>query len=102
MNSMKVWAKAFQDHRIQSDVVQEFALARPLDLYGWTQIIDSLCRILDIERPVILSKHIQDLNKFGRTVFRHSDFMDYLSFDFLEIEVFPENSKDKDSVYIIA
>ncbi|MDO4852829.1 MAG: hypothetical protein Q4A88_05330 [Clostridia bacterium] len=91
---MRVWAKTLKDHKIQTDVVQEFALARPSDLYGWTPVIDDLCHALDIERPVILNKHIQDLCTFNRVIFRPSDFMDSVGFDRFEIEIFPEKKKN--------
>ena len=54
---MRIWGKIIKDHKIMKDVVQEFALARPSDIYGWTPIISTLCTMLDIERPVILEKH---------------------------------------------
>ena len=91
---MKVWAKTILQHKIDSDVVQEFSSARPSDLKGWTEVIDALCHSLDIERPVILSKHIRDLNTFQRTIFKQSDFMDIIRFDRFEIEVFPEKKND--------
>ncbi len=90
---MRVWAKTTKQHKIITDVVQEFALARPSDLYGWTEIIDSLCRALDVERPVILNKHIHELETFHNTSFRASDFMDAIPFDRFEIEIFPEKKE---------
>ena len=97
---MRVWAKIITEHKIQKDVVQEFALARPSDLSGWTYVIDSLCQQLDIERPVILAKHVRELSTFNRTVFRGSDFMDLTSFDLYEIEIFPEKKEsDLDAYY---
>lgn len=102
---MRIWAKIIKDHKIHSDVVQEFSLARPSDIYGWTQIISSFCNLLDIERPVILEKHIRDLTQFSITFFRKTDFMDYFPFDRFEIEVFPEKKENEspsftDSYYI--
>ena len=40
---MRIWGKIIKDHKIMKDVVQEFALARPSDIYGWTPIISTLC-----------------------------------------------------------
>ena len=96
---MKVWAKTLKDHKIKTDVVQEFAPARPSDLEGWTVVIASLCQHLELERPVILSKHVQDLNQFGRTLFRPSDFMDYFPYEALEIEVFPEPKNEAEEAF---
>ena len=97
---MKVWAKTIQDHKMQKDVVQEFSPARPLDLNEWTLVIHELCQMLDLERPVILNKHVQDLNQFGHTLFRSSDFMDYFVYDLFEIEVFPEQKKETEFLFI--
>jgi hypothetical protein len=91
---MRIWAKTLKDHKIQKDVVQEFALARPSDLKGWTPVIGELCHALDIERPVVLNKHIHDLCTFSHTIFKASDFMDSISFDRFEIEIFPEKKKN--------
>lgn len=90
---MRIWGKIIKDHKIMKDVVQEFALARPSDIYGWTPIISTLCTILDIERPVILEKHIHDLSVFSNTSFRKADFMDSISYDRFEIEIFPEKKE---------
>ena len=96
---MKVWAKTLKDHKIQTDVVQEFSPARPLDLNEWTFILHELCQILELERPVILNKHVNDLNQFGHTLFRPSDFMDLFAYDYFEVEVFPEQKKDAISLF---
>lgn len=90
---MRIWGKIIKDHKIQSDVVQEFSLARPSDIYGWTPIISVLCTLLDIERPVILDKHIHELSIFSNTSFKNMDFMDSISFDKFEIEIFPEKKE---------
>lgn len=90
---MKIWAKTIKSHKIVTEVVQEFALARPSDKEGWTPIIQELCQKLDLARPVILNKHINDLVHFSRVVFRSSDFMEPIHFDLFEIEIFPETKK---------
>lgn len=91
---MKIWAKIITDHRIQSEVVQEFASARPVHLEGWTPVITSLVKPLDLAVPVILPKHISELKKFGRTAFKPQDFMESVEFDAFEIEIFPEKKKE--------
>lgn len=94
LTDMRIWAKTVKDHRIQTEVVQEFTLARPSDLSGWTPIISELCQGLDLSRPVILQKHITDLQKFSRVVFRSQDFMEENTFDQFVIEIFPEKKKN--------
>lgn len=91
---MRVWAKTTIEHKIATEVVQEFAPARPSDMSGWTPVVDSLCRALDLARPVVMQKHINDLNRFSHTVFRPSDFMEPVAFDRFEVEIFPEKKKE--------
>ncbi len=77
--------------------MREFSLARPSDLEGWMPILHDLCQALDLSRPVVLSKHIRELEQFSHTVFRQSDFMETVPFDRFEIEIFPENKKNESS-----
>ena len=72
---MRIWAKTIQNHKIQSEVVREFALARPSDLKGWMPLLHELCQVLDLSRPVVLEKHIRELERFSHTAFRPSDFI---------------------------
>ena len=87
---MRIWAKTIKHQKIQSEVVREFALARPSDLEGWTPVLHELCQALDLMRPVVLEKHVAELDRFSRTVFRQSDFMEPIPFDSFEMEIFPE------------
>lgn len=90
---MRIWAKTIQDHKISSEVVREFSLARPSDLSGWTPVLHVLCQSLDLARPVILEKHIRELDQFSHTAFRPGDFMETVAFDRFEIEIFPEKKE---------
>ena len=87
---MRIWAKTIQHQKIQSEVVREFALARPSDISGWMPVLHERCQALDLARPVVLEKHVRELDLFSHTVFRQSDFMESISFDRFEIEIFPE------------
>lgn len=90
---MRIWAKTIQHQKIKSDVVREFALARPSDLEGWMPVLHELCQALDLARPVVLENHVRELDQFSHTVFRASDFMEPIGFDRFEIEIFPEKKE---------
>ena len=81
-------------HRIQRDVVQTFDLEKPSDTEGWNPVLIELCKPLDLARPVMLDKHVRELERFGRTAFLPNDFMESVSFDRFEIELFPEKKKN--------
>ena len=98
---MKIWAKVLKNHKIVNEAVREFSLARPSDAEGWNRVLVDLCKPLDLACPVLLNKHVQELAQFSRTVFSQSDFMENVSFDRFEIEIFPEKKKDTKVEYII-
>ncbi len=90
---MRIWAKTIKHQKIQSEVVREFSLARPSDIEGWTPVLHELCQALDLSRPVVLQKHLNELERFNHTQFKQSDFMEAISFDRFEIEILIEKKK---------
>lgn len=58
-------------------------------------VLHELCQALDLARPVVLEKHIRELDQFSHTVFRASDFMEPIFFDRFEIEIFPDKKKNE-------
>lgn len=81
-------------HRIQADHVQAFDGEKPTDVESWSGVLDQLCKPLDLARPVMLEKHVRELDRFGRTAFLPNDFMESVSFDRFELELFPEKKKN--------
>ena len=90
---MRIWAKTIQHQKIKTEVVREFSLARPSDIAGWMPVFHELCQALDLARPIVLNKHVRELEQFSHTVFKQSDFMEPISFDRFEIEIFPEKKE---------
>ena len=99
---MKVWAKVLTDHRIMNETVREFSSARPSDMEGWSVLLHELCQDLDLCRPLILKKHVNDLKQFSRVVFKPADFIESVDFDEFEIEVIPEKKKKSTDPYSFA
>jgi len=91
---VKLWAKVLKNHKITQEAVREFSLARPSDAEGWNGVLVDLCKPLDLACPVLLEKHVRELAQFSRTVFTQADFIENVSFDRFEIEIFPEKKKD--------
>ena len=99
---MRIWAKILQDHRIIHETVREFSSARPSDVEEWSPLLHELCQDLDLCRPVILRKHINDLRQFSRVVFKPADFIESVDFDEFEIEVLSEKKKKSTNPYSFA
>ena len=99
---MRIWAKVLQDHRIMRETVREFASARPSDMEGWSSLLHELCQDLDHCRPLVLRKHVNDLARFSRVVFKPADFIESVDFDEFEIEVLSEKKKRSTDPYSFA
>ena len=84
------------------ETVREFASARPSDMEGWSVTLHDLCQDLDLCRPVILRKHVNDLRQFSRVVFKPADFIETVDFDEFEIEILSEKKKRTDDPYPFA
>jgi hypothetical protein len=89
---MKIWGIIRSEQSIEKDVVLEFENQKREEVCDWDRIIGETARALDLSRPVILKKHIRELQNFSRTVFKQADFMENIFFDKFEIEIFPEKS----------
>ncbi len=90
---MKIWALLRTKQKIQEDTVMEFSFSPPFDAEMWQHTIGELCQALQIGRPVIMQKHLSQLVQFSRTAFLPSDFLETVSFDRFEIELFPEKKE---------
>jgi hypothetical protein len=89
---MKIWGIIRSEQSIEKDVVLEFENQNRDEIRDWERIIGETARALDLSRPVILKKHIRELQNFSRTVFKQADFMENIFFDKFEIEIFPEKT----------
>lgn len=84
------------------ETVREFASARPSDMEGWSSLLHELCQDLDLCRPLVLRKHVNDLARFSRVVFKPADFIESVDFDEFEIEVLSEKKKRSTDPYSFA
>ena len=77
--------------KIIKDVVMEFPAAKSED--EWNAVLSDICRELDLSRPVMLKKHLNELNTFRHTVFSPADFMESVDFNKFTVQLFPEKKK---------
>ena len=85
---MKVWGKKRRDNRTVSSHTVTVNAKTAYDVDDWSEPIAKLCHDMDISRPVMLSKHIRELEQFSHTVFFPADFLEPVDFDRFEIELF--------------
>ncbi len=85
---MKVWGRVRKDNKTVKEAVIVIEALKKDDVRDWTDPIGEVCRELDLARPVILKKHLDEIDRFSNTAFKQQDFMEPLGFDKLEIEIF--------------
>ncbi len=85
---MKIWATLSSCQRIVSERVISLDYASLGQAGDWTRIISDICNELDISRPIILKKHLNDLYQFSRVVFRPADFIEPVRFEQFSLEVY--------------
>lgn len=90
---MKLWAKCILDNRIEKDCVREYPYTRQAGIDEWNEMIGDMVKPMDISRPVVLKKHLRELQNFSLTHFSKQDFMDDIPYDRFVIEIFPEKKK---------
>lgn len=84
---MRIWAMIRKDHRIVEQYEYEMAEQGEWNEANAQVMLGQVCEALDLERPILLPKHIQQLNRYNKAVFQQSDFVDSILFDQLDVEV---------------
>lgn len=87
----RLWAKLFQSGKLLGDMVVENedpSVNRTAKVFS---ALDTVCYDFDLSKPLWLEKNINDFKKSGKTRFTSDNFMESISFDFLEIQVIEED-----------
>ena len=92
MEPIRLWAVVRRHQHIEKDGVRVMA---GLILADAKEALGELCREMDIERPMWLSKHENDWLKYHRTTFKAEHFIDHFPYDRLEIEAIVPGEKKK-------
>ena len=71
---MRIWAATRDMDKIIKEVVMDFPATHSED--EWNAVLGDICHELDLSRPVLLKKHLNELNTFRHTAFLPSDFME--------------------------
>lgn len=90
---VKIWGNIIRKNRIVDSCLVTADDEPTLDLY--LNSIQSICNELDLEMPVILSKHKNDLEAFNLASFLPTDFIEKIDFQRLDIEIFIDKDKNE-------
>ena len=53
--------------------------------------VDSICYEFDLSKPIWLDHNIEEFKRISKTRFRSDNFIDLISFDYLEIQIIEED-----------
>lgn len=87
---MRIWFKIYEDARLIKDTTIE-------DYSGKTrthkvfEALEKACMMFDLSKPIWLDANIDEFKKRSVTRFHKDNFVDDISFDFLEIHVLEED-----------
>lgn len=82
---MRFWGKIKTEDRILRDLVREDT--------DFSAALIGLCSHLDLGKPIVCDKHINEIRLFGRTVFYPDDFIESVDFDTFEVEIISKRKK---------
>lgn len=87
----RIWAKIFKDNRMLKDMVvvnESIEMKRTKKVFA---ALDEICHEFDLSKPIWLDSTIEDFKKHDKTRFYQDNFMEAISFDYLEIHVIEED-----------
>lgn len=85
---MKVWIRKRKNNKTLAQFTLELPQKDAAGVHDWNEPIGEACHALNLARPIIMDKHINELLVFNHTVFRPDDFIERVDFDRLEVELF--------------
>lgn len=87
----RLWAKAFKDNKMQWDVEIKDS-TEDTRTHKVMNAIEKICTEKDLSVPVWFEKNIQEFKRSSKVKFRKDNFIDEVSFDYLECQIIEEDS----------
>jgi len=90
---IKIWGNIINKNKIVNSKMLLYDNEATIDLY--LDAIRSLCHELDLEMPIILTKHKSDLENFNLVKFSPADFIEKVPFQRFDVEIFIEKDNKR-------
>lgn len=88
----RIWGKIMKRNKFIEDSV--FEIDNTISIDDKIQAgLENLCQFFDLEKPIWLDKNTIELARFSKTAFRQDQFMEAISFDYLELELIDDGKK---------
>ncbi len=87
----RLWAKEMKSNRMLRDMVIENPSAQMTRTQKVFDAIEQVCYALDLSKPIWLEHNIEEFKRIDKTRFTSDNFIDSISFDYIEIHVIEED-----------
>lgn len=87
---MRIWAREFKDNRMLKDLTIEDC-SDETRTHKIFSSIEKICVEFDLSKPIWLDMNIEDFKRNGKVRFYKDSFIDFIPFDYLEIQVIEED-----------
>ncbi len=87
----RIWGKLIKENKVLRDhtvCIDDYSLTRTAKVY---QALDELCIKFDLSKPIWLKKNQKDFIRSARTRFNQDNFIEPISFDYLDFQVIEED-----------
>ena len=85
----RLWGKLYQENRLLKDTVicNDSADTRTHKIF---HALEEICHEFDLSKPIWLDANITEFQRNRKTRFYQDNFVDMISFDYLEIHIIEE------------
>ena len=85
----RMWGKLIRDNRLLRDRVIEDD-REETRTHKVFDALTALCREFDLAEPIWLDANVTEFRRLSKTRFRQENFVEEISFDYLEIQMIEE------------
>jgi hypothetical protein len=94
----KLWITTVLDGKITRNIVADWDGKQKTE-DALNESLEDACDSLNLSMPIIMKKHISELNSFRRTKFLPEHFIESVDFDRMELEIYDsKKNKKHDSI----
>ncbi len=90
MAMFRLWAKEFKDNRMLMDTVIEDS-SDDTRTHKIFNALEEVCLQFDLGKPIWLDSTVSDFKRHSKTRFSQDNFIEEITFDYLEIQVIEED-----------
>lgn len=85
----RLWGKIWKENKLIKDTVicDDTEDTRTHKIF---HALDAICYEFDLSKPIWLDATIQEFQKRDKTRFTQDNFVDFIDFDYLEIQIIEE------------